>query len=307
LNTILLFTIILFTIITNQKGVVNIKKLKTLSILFLSIIILTLTLTGCDNITDNYIAQQLEKDLKNSTYIYEIDSNNTSNSSNTIDQTNTTNTNIQSESTIPKTQSIIQNNENDTLKIKKYIQLGIDNNKNNNSNNNSNILKENTIKNSNSESIIISNTLLEIAMISAEYSNLLKVYNLADAKQYYYENKDKLRISMVFVDSEDEDKNSKDSKKDKDKLGNAVIVIGNSENVIQPLSRKVVSLNEEDEDESENENKGENGNKPKIKLVIYEYDLNLIRNNKVFKFIIVENDKKSIFNVNLNKLRYNEY
>ena len=286
---------------------VNIKKLKTLSILFLSIIILTLTLTGCDNITDNYIAQQLEKDLKNSTYIYEIDSNNTSNSSNTIDQTNTTNTNIQSESTIPKTQSIIQNNENDTLKIKKYIQLGIDNNKNNNSNNNSNILKENTIKNSNSESIIISNTLLEIAMISAEYSNLLKVYNLADAKQYYYENKDKLRISMVFVDSEDEDKNSKDSKKDKDKLGNAVIVIGNSENVIQPLSRKVVSLNEEDEDESENENKGENGNKPKIKLVIYEYDLNLIRNNKVFKFIIVENDKKSIFNVNLNKLRYNEY
>jgi len=66
-------------------------------------------------------------------------------------------------------------------------------------------------------------------------------------------------------------------------------------------------LNEEDEDESENENKGENGNKPKIKLVIYEYDLNLIRNNKVFKFIIVENDKKSIFNVNLNKLRYNEY
>jgi len=219
LNTILLFTIILFTIITNQKGVVNIKKLKTLSILFLSIIILTLTLTGCDNITDNYIAQQLEKDLKNSTYIYEIDSNNTSNSSNTIDQTNTTNTNIQSESTIPKTQSIIQNNENDTLKIKKYIQLGIDNNKNNNSNNNSNILKENTIKNSNSESIIISNTLLEIAMISAEYSNLLKVYNLADAKQYYYENKDKLRISMVFVDSEDEDKNSKDSKKDKDKCG----------------------------------------------------------------------------------------
>jgi len=60
--------------------------------------------------------------------------------------------------------------------------------------------------------------------------------------------------------------------------------------------RKVVSLDDENKE-----------NKPKIKLVTYEYDLNLIRNNKVFKFIIVENDKKRIFDVNLSKLKYNEY
>ena len=76
------------------------------------------------------------------------------------------------------------------------------------------------------------------------------------------------------------------------------------ENIIQPISRKVVSLDDESGDENESE---EDEDKPKIKLVTYEYDFNLVRDNKVFKFIIVENEKKSIFDVNLSKLKFNEY
>jgi len=65
--------------------------------------------------------------------------------------------------------------------------------------------------------------------------------------------------------------------------------------------RKVVSLDDENKDTENKENK------PKIKLVTYEYDFNMIRDNKVFKFIIVENEKKSIFDVNLGRLKFNEY
>jgi len=260
------------------------RKLTILSssllILSLLSLLIILSLTICHKLSEYFITYQLEKNLKNSNYVYISDTNNTVPSQEL--------SHIQLNN--PKTQTIIQNNESDTIKIKKYIKLGIDNkNKINNKINNN--LKDNTIKNQQGDSIIISNTLLEIARLSAEYSNLLRIYNLADAKQYYYENKDKLRISMVFIENEDENK-----KKDKDKIDNAIIVI--SENIIQPISRKVVSLDDESED---------GDSKIKTKLVTYEYDLNIIRNNKVFKFIIVENDKKSIFDVNLNKLKFNEY
>jgi len=273
------------------------RKLTILSLSILTLSLLTiLSLSICHKLSDYFITYQLEKDMKNSNYVYT--SYNTDNNTNNINTNTIQQDLILSQSHIQlnnhKTSTIIKNNESDTTKIKKYIQLGIDNkNKINDK------LKDNTIKNSNSESIIINNTLLEIARLSAEYSNLLKVYNLADAKQYYYQNKDKLRISMVFVENEDENK-----KKDEDKIGNAVVVIG--ENIIQPTSRKVVSLDDESENGG-NENESEDENKPKIKLVTYEYDLNIIRNNKVFKFIIVENEKKSIFDVNLSRLKYNEY
>jgi len=264
-----------------MKRKLTILLSSSLLILSLLSILTILTLTGCKKLSDNFITYQLEKDMKNSNYVYISDTNN--------------NVPSQELSHIyfnnPKTSTTIQNNESDTIKIKKYLKLGI---KNKNKINNN--LKDNTIKNSNSESIIISNTLLEIARLSAEYSNLLRTYTLADAKQYYYQNKDKLRISMVFVEEGDEGGNKK---KDEDKIGNAVIVIG--ENIIQPISRKVVSLDDENKDTENKENK------PKIKLVTYEYDLNLIRDNKVFKFIIVENDKKSIFDVNLGRLKFNEY
>ena len=281
---------------------------RKLTILLSSLLILSLltilSLSICHKLSDYFITYQLEKDLKNSNYVYTPYNTDTNNiNSNTTQQDL-----ILSQSHIqlnnPKTQTIIQNNESDTIKIKKYIQIGIDN-----KNKINNTLKDNTIKNSNSESIIISNTLLEIARLSAEYSNLLRIYNLADAKQYYYENKDKLRISMVFVEEGDEDKNNKGKdKKDEDKIGNAVIVIG--ENIIQPMSRKIVSLDDESEDggnENESEDSGEDEGKPKVKLVTYEFDFNLIRDNKVFKFIIVEGEKKSIFDVNLGRLKFNEY
>ena len=263
--------------------------LSTLSLLTI------LSLSICHKLSDYFITYQLEKDLKNSNYVYTLYNTDTNNTNTTQQDLTLSQSHIQLNN--PKTSTIIKNNESDTIKIKKYIQLGIDNKNKINTN-----LKDNTIKNSNSESIIISNTLLEIARLSAEYSNLLRIYNLADAKQYYYQNKDKLRISMVFVDEgiEGESNKGKD-KKDKDKEGNAIIAIG--ENIIQPMSRKIVSLN----DENGNENGEEDEDKPKVKLVIYEYDFNLIRNNKVFKFIIVENDKKSIFDVNLGRLRFNEY
>jgi len=275
---------------------------RKLTILLSSLLILSLltilSLTICHKLSDYFISYQLKKDLKNSNYVYTLYNTDTNNTNTTQQDLTLSQSHIQLNN--PKTSTIIKNNESDTIKIKKYIQLGIDNKNKINTN-----LKDNTIKNSNSESIIISNTLLEIARLSAEYSNLLRIYNLADAKQYYYQNKDKLRISMVFVDEGDEDK-----KKDKDKEGNAVIVIG--ENIIQPLSRKVVSLDDESEDGgngngNDNGEEGEDEGKPKVKLVIYEFDFNLIRNNKVFKFIIVESDKKSIFDVNLSKLRFNEY
>jgi len=275
------------------------RKLTILSSSLLILTILTiLSLSICHKLSDYFITYQLKKDMKNSNYVYVsgINNNVPSQELSHIQLNN------------PITQTIIQNNESDIIKIKKYIQLGIDNkNKiNNNTINTNNTLKDNTIKNSNSESIIISNTLLEIARLSAEYSNLLRVYNLADAKQYYYENKDKLRISMVFIEEGDEDKNKGKDKKDKDKEGNAIIAIG--ENIIQPISRKVVSLDDESEDGGNgNGDEGEDGDKPKVKLVIYEFDFNMIRDNKVFKFIIVESDKKSIFDVNLGKLKYNEY
>ena len=268
---------------------------RKLTILLSSIVILSLltilSLSICHKLSDYFITYQLEKDMKNSNYVYTP--YNTDTNTNNINTTQQDLTLSQSHIQLnnPKTSTIIQNNESDTIKIKKYIKLGIDN-----KNKNNNTLKDDTIKNSNLESIIISNTLLEIARLSAEYSNLLKTYNLVDAKQYYYENKDKLKISMVFIEEGDEGgSNGKKDKKDKDKEGNAVIVIG--ENIIQPLSRKVVSLDDESGD----------GNAPKTKLVTYEFDLNMIRDSKVFKFIIVEDDKKSIFDVNLGKLKYNEY
>ena len=255
---------------------------------YLSILTI-LTLSGCKKLSDNFITYQLEKDMKNSNYVYISDNTDTNN---TVPQQELSHIYFNN----PKTQTTIQNNESDTIKIKKYLKLGI---KNKNKINNT--LKDNTIKNPQGESIIISNTLLEIARLSAEYSNLLRIYNLTDAKQYYYQNKDKLRISMVFVE-EDEGGSNKKDKKDKDKEGNAIIAIG--ENIIQPISRKVVSLNDENDDVG---NESEDKDKPKVKLVTYEYDFNLIRNNKVFKFIIVENEKKSIFDVNLSRLKFNEY
>jgi len=280
---------------------------RKLTILLSSIVILSLltilSLSICHKLSDYFITYQLEKDMKNSNYVYTP--YNTDTNTNNINTTQQDLTLSQSHIQLnnPKTSTIIQNNESDTIKIKKYIQLGI---KNKNKINNT--LKDNTIKNPQGESIIISNTLLEIARLSAEYSNLLRIYNLADAKQYYYQNKDKLRISMVFVDEgiEGESNKGKD-KKDKDKEGNAIIAIG--ENIIQPMSRKIVSLDDESENCGNGNENGENDNegKPKVKLVTYEYDFNLIRNNKVFKFIIVENDKKSIFDVNLGRLRFNEY
>jgi len=273
-----------------MKRKLTILVSSSLLILSLLSILTILTLSGCKKLSDNFITYQLEKDMKNSNYVYISDNTDTNNN---VPQQELSHIYFNN----PKTQTTIQNNESDTIKIKKYLKLGI---KNKNKINNN--LKDNTIKNPLGESIIISNTLLEIARISAEYSNLLRTYNLADAKQYYYENKDKLRISMVFIEEVDEDKKNKGKdKKDKDKIGNAVIVIG--ENIIQPMSRKIVSL----DDESGNENSEEDGGKPKVKLVTYEFDFNLIRNNKVFKFIIVENEVKSIFDVNLSKLRFNEY
>ena len=112
---------------------------------------------------------------------------------------------------------------------------------------------------------------------------------------------------MVFVEEVDENKKNKNKdKKDKDKIGNAIIAIG--ENIIQPMSRKVVSLDDESENgNGENENGEEDEDKPKVKLVTYEFDFNMIKDNKVFKFIIVEDDKKNIFDVNLGKLKFNEY
>ena len=274
------------------------RKLTIISSSLLILSLLTiLSLTICHKLSDYFITYQLKKDLKNSNYVYTPYNTDTNN---TVPQQDLSHIQLNN----PKTQTIIQNNKSDTVKIKKYIKLGIDN-----KNKINNTLKDNTIKNFNSESIIISNTLLEIARLSAEYSNLLRIYNLADAKQYYYENKDKLRISMVFVEEGDEDKNNKGKdKKDEDKIGNAIIAIG--ENIIQPMSRKVVSLDDESEDggnENESEDSGEDEGKPKVKLVTYEFDFNLIRDNKVFKFIIVEGEKKSIFDVNLGRLRFNEY
>ena len=269
-----------------MKRKLTILLSSSLLILSLLSILTILTLAGCKKLSDNFITYQLEKDLKNSNYVYISDTNDTAPSQEL--------SHIQLNN--PKTQTIIKDNESNTTKIKKYIKLGI-----NNKNKINNTLKDNTIKNPQGESIIISNTLLEIARLSAEYSNILRIYNLADAKQYYYGNKDKLRISMVFMEGVDEGGNKNKDKKDKDKEGNAVIVIG--ENIIQPLSRKVVSL----DDESENGGNGEDEDKPKVKLVTYEYDLNMIKDNKVFKFIIVEDDKKNIFDVNLGKLKFNEY
>jgi len=269
------------------------RKLTILSSSLLILLILSLltilSLSGCKKLSDYFITYQLEKDMKNSNYVYisDITNTNTTQQDLTLSQSH-----IQLNN--PKTQTIIKDNESNTTKIKKYIKLGI-----NNKNKINNTLKDNTIKNPQGESIIISNTLLEIARLSAEYSNLLRIYNLADAKQYYYENKDKLRISMVFVEEGDEDNSNKKDKKDEDKIGNAIIAIG--ENIIQPISRKVVSLDDGDGNSEGDEDK------PKVKLVTYEFDFNLIRDNKVFKFIIVENDKKSIFDVNLSKLKFNEY
>jgi len=274
---------------------------RKLTILLSSLLILSLltilSLSICHKLSDYFITYQLEKDLKNSNYVYTLYNTDTNNTNTTQQDLTLSQSHIQLNN--PKTSTIIKNNESDTIKIKKYLKLGIDN-----KNKINNTLKDNTIKNSNSESIIISNTLLEIARLSAEYSNLLRIYNLEDAKRYYYENKDKLRVSMIFVEGVDEDKDK--DKKDEDKIGNAVIVIG--ENIIQPLSRKVVSLDDENgEEDSGNENGSEDKDKPKVKLVTYEYDFNLIRDNKVFKFIIVENGKKSIFDVNLGRLNFNEY
>jgi len=271
------------------------RKLTIISSSLLILSLLTiLSLTICHKLSDYFITYQLKKDLKNSNYVYTPYNTDTNN---TVPQQDLSHIQLNN----PKTQTIIQNNKSDTVKIKKYIKLGIDN-----KNKINNTLKDNTIKNFNSESIIISNTLLEIARLSAEYSNLLRIYNLADAKQYYYENKDKLRISMVFVEEGDEGGSNKGKdKKDKDKIGNGVIVIG--ENTIQPLSRKVVNLDDENGNEDKNGNGEEDEDKPKVKLVTYEFDLNMIRDNKVFKFIIVEDEKKSIFDVNLSKLKFNEY
>ena len=266
----------------------------SLLILSLLSLLIILSLTICHKLSDYFITYQLKKDLKNSNYVYTPYNTDTNN---TVPQQDLSHIQLNN----PKTQTIIQNNKSDTVKIKKYIKLGIDN-----KNKINNTLKDNTIKNFNSESIIISNTLLEIARLSAEYSNLLRIYNLADAKQYYYENKDKLRISMVFVEEGDEGGSNKGKdKKDKDKIGNGVIVIG--ENTIQPLSRKVVNLDDENGNEDKNGNGEEDEDKSKVKLVTYEFDLNMIRDNKVFKFIIVEDEKKSIFDVNLSKLKFNEY
>ena len=276
-----------------MKRKLTILLSSSLLILSLLSLLTILSLSICHKLSDYFITYQLEKDLKNSNYVYTLYNTDTNNTNTTQQDLTLSQSHIQLNN--PKTSTIIKNNESDTIKIKKYLKLGIDN-----KNKINNTLKDNTIKNSNSESIIISNTLLEIARLSAEYSNLLRIYNLADAKQYYYENKDKLRISMVFIE---EDEGKKD-KKDEDKIGNAIIAIG--ENIIQPMSRKIVSLDDESENDK-NENGSEDEDKPKVKLVTYEFDLNLIRDNKVFKFIIVENDKKNIFDVNLSKLKFNEY
>jgi len=272
-----------------MKRKLTILLSSSLLILSLLSILTILTLLGCKKLSDNFITYQLEKDLKNSNYVYISDTNNN------VPQQELSHIYFNN----PKTQTTIQDNESDTIKIKKYLKLGI---KNKNKINNN--LKDNTIKNPQGESIIVSNTLLEIARISAEYSNLLRIYNLADAKQYYYQNKDKLRISMVFIEEVDEGGNNKKGKKDKDKEGNAIIAIG--ENIIQPMSRKIISLDDESED-GDSGNSEEDEDKPKVKLVTYEYDLNMIKDNKVFKFIIVENEVKNIFDVNLGRLMFNEY